>query len=45
MRKSKGTHITLVLQNLHWLPISAQIEYKIAKLDYRHFDGTLPPYL
>ena len=44
-RKSKRTRITPVLQHLHWLPIYARVEYKIATLAYRHFDGTLPPYL
>ena len=31
----KYDHITPTLMNLHWLPISARIEYKIALLAYR----------
>ena len=32
MGKSKRTHITPVLQHLHWLPISGRVEYNIATL-------------
>ena len=28
----------------NWLPVKSCCEYKIATFDFRHFDGTLPPY-
>ena len=34
MKKSKRNHMTPLLQHLHWLPISARIEYKLATLAY-----------
>ena len=34
-----------MLISLHWLPIKQRIEYKLATLAFRNFDGTLPPYL
>lgn len=45
LRKSKRDHVSLLLQHLHWLLIPARIDYKIATLAYRHFDGSLPSYL
>ena len=30
---------------LHWLPVKFRCHYKIATLAYRHFEGSLPPYL
>jgi hypothetical protein len=44
-KKRKHEHITPILIELHWLPIAFRIQYKVAVLAYRHFDGTLPPYL
>ena len=43
--KKKKDHVTPLLQTLHWLPVKARCQYKIAVLAYRHFDGTLAPYL
>jgi hypothetical protein len=45
MKKSKRDHVSPLLQRLHWLPIPARIDYKIATLAYRHFEDSLPPYL
>ena len=45
MKKSKRDHVTPLLKELHWLPVTFRPQYKIAVLAYRFFDGTLPPYL
>ena len=45
MRGSRREHITPLLKELHWLPILFRSQYKLATLAYRHFEGTLPPYL
>ena len=45
LRKRKSDHITPLLKELHWLPVESRIKFKVATLAYRHFDGTLPPYL
>jgi len=44
-KKKKYDHITPILKELHWLPLEYRIQFKLAVLAYRHFDGTLPPYL
>ena len=44
-KKSKRDHVTPLLKKLHWLPVKYRIQYKLATLAFRHFDGTLPPYL
>jgi hypothetical protein len=41
----KFDHITPVLKQLHWLPISSRIEYKIALLTYKCLHGLAPKYL
>ena len=43
--KKKRDHITPLLRHLHWLPIKARTEYKVASLAFQLFDGTLPPSL
>ena len=45
LKKSKRDHVTPLLKELHWLPVKYRIQYKLAMLAFRHFDGTLPPYL
>ena len=45
LRKRKRDHVTPLLKHLHWLPIEARIEYKVATLAFRHFEHSLPPYL
>ena len=44
-RKHEREHITPILTELHWLPLEFRIQYKLAVLAFRHFEGTLPPYL
>jgi dsDNA-binding SOS-regulon protein len=38
-------HITPVLKDLHWLPITYRVEYKICLLTYKCLQGTAPSYL
>ena len=38
----KCEHITPALKNLHWLPISQQIHYKLSLLCYKSFNSLLP---
>ena len=38
-------HVQPILQLLHWLPIRAQIQYKISTLCYSVITGTGPQYL
>ena len=45
MKKRKYDHITPVIYELHWLPLEFRIQYKLAVLAFRHFEGTLPTYL
>ena len=41
----KSTHITPVMQELHWLPIRQRIVYKILLLTYKILVGEAPAYL
>ena len=43
--KSKYSHITPVLRDLHWLPVKLKIEYKLASLVYKCLHGLAPTYL
>ena len=45
LKKKRRNHATPLLKELHWLPVKFRCQYKIATLAYRHFDGSLPPYL
>ena len=45
MKKRKRDHVTPLLKELHGLPVKFRCQYKIATLAYRHFKGSLPPYL
>jgi len=38
-------HITPVLQELHWLPVRRQVDFKMATLVYLSLSGMAPPYL
>ena len=40
----KSSHITPLLCDLHWLPISSQIQYKIALICFHIVSGTAPPH-
>ena len=44
-RKGKYCHITPLLKELHWLPISYRIEYKILLLTFRAYYLEQPTYL
>ena len=41
----KFSHVTPLLRDLHWLPISARIKFKTMILAYRAVHKTAPPYL
>ena len=43
--KRKRDHITPLLRELHWLPVRARCQYKVAVLAYQYFDGSLAPSL
>ena len=45
LKQSKRDHVTTLLKELHWFPVKYRIQYKLVTLAFRHFDGTLPPYL
>lgn len=42
MRVRKYEHITPILKFLHWLPISARIEYKVSLLTHQCIHGNAP---
>ena len=41
----KSAYITPFLYDLHWLPVSSRIQYKIALICFHVVSGTAPPYL
>ena len=41
----KSAHITPFLYDIHWLPISSRIQYKIALICFHIVSGTTPPFL
>ena len=44
-RSRKSTHITPVLQFLHWLPVRYRIDYKIILLTYKALNNLAPNYI
>ena len=44
-RTKKRDHITPVLKELHWLPVSMRIEYKLLMFTYKALHGLSPPYM
>ena len=42
---SRYDHITPSLINLHWLPVTHRIEFKIAMLVHKYIYGVSPQYL
>ena len=44
-RLSRRDHITPFLTQLHWLPLNARIEYKVATMVFHVVDNTAPSYL
>ena len=45
LRKRKRDHVTPLLKKLHWLPVQARIDYKIAVLCYKCISNEAPVYL
>ena len=45
LRKRKSDHVTPLLKALHWLPVKDRIDYKIATICFKHFQGTSPHYI
>ncbi|KAK0151121.1 hypothetical protein N1851_007758 [Merluccius polli] len=45
MKTRKYDHITPILQNLHWLPITSRIQYKIALITHLCIYSNAPQYL
>ena len=41
----KRSHITPILRNLHWLPVSFRINYKIMLTVYKALNGKAPSYI
>ncbi len=41
----KSAHITPILFNLHWLPVSIRVQYKIILLTFKALKGLAPSYL
>ena len=41
----KFDHITVVLRQLHWLPVRKRIRFKLAMTVYKCLHGLVPPYL
>lgn len=42
---SSRTHITTVLQQLHWLPVKSRIDFKTLILTYKAVHGSAPDYI
>ena len=45
MRRSKYEHIKPILLELHWLPVSQRILFKILLLTYKALNGLAPAYI
>ena len=41
----KSNHITPILKNLHWLPVSHRINYKILLIVFKSLNGCAPSYV
>ena len=41
----KTAHVTPILKNLHWLPVSKRVEYRILLLTFNILNSTVPEYL
>jgi len=44
-RASKHDSATAILKDLHWLPITARIEYKICSMTWKALNGRAPAYI
>ena len=46
LRKSRHASATTLLRTLHWLPVKARIQYKIASLCFQCiYQNSMPPYI
>eukprot|EP00745_Piridium_sociabile_P023788 TRINITY_DN3715_c0_g1_i1.p1 TRINITY_DN3715_c0_g1~~TRINITY_DN3715_c0_g1_i1.p1 ORF type:complete len:1177 (-),score=226.07 TRINITY_DN3715_c0_g1_i1:25-3555(-) len=45
LRKRKFDHAKPLLRQLHWLPVCARVEYKLATVCYRSLHGLSPAYI
>jgi len=41
----RGEHISLVLRQLHWLPVQRHVDFKLACFVFSSLSGKAPPYL
>ena len=44
-KSSKRDHITPLMINLHWLPVSRRIEYKIETVCFNGITNSAPPHV
>ena len=44
-KTKKFQHISPVLRNLHWLPVTKRIEFKILTITYKALNGIAPSYI
>ena len=44
-RSKRDSHITPVLESLHWLPVQERIIYKVLLLTYKAIHGSAPSYI
>ena len=44
-KTKKFQHISSVLRNLHWLPVTKRIEFKILTITYKALNGMAPSYI
>ena len=44
LKRPKFDHVTPMLQELHWLPVRARIDYKVAILCHKCLNNTAPVY-
>ena len=44
-KAKKSDHIHLILETLHWLPVTHRIQYKISTTCFNSISGTAPQYL
>ena len=45
LNREKYCHVTPLLQELHWLPISSRIKFKVLLIVYKTLNGLAPSYL
>ena len=45
LKKKKADHISPLLSQLHWLPVSKRIDYKLDTICYKCLDNKAPDYL